>query len=307
MGDKELLKKMTPGYSPARAWLKFILVTVAYICLIVAFANPLIGKEKAKAEKEGIDVMVAIDVSKSMLAEDVAPSRLRRARQFVNNMLDEMKNDRVGLIVFAGNAYLQMPLTIDLNAARLFLRSIDPEMVPTQGTALADAINEARRAFVKGEQQYKALVILTDGEDHEEGVEEAISNAVEEGVVVYAIGVGTSKGGPIPNIVGNYRQGYKKDEQGNIILSKLNEHMLTKVATLGNGAYYQLSGAGNPLPALVENMNNLDKKGIEEVSLDNYVTYYQIPLAFGFFLLLIELLLSARKPKWWQKLNLFGS
>jgi hypothetical protein len=171
--------------------------------------------------------------------------------------------------------------------------------------AAAEAIHEARRAFVKGEQKHKALVILTDGEDHEEGVEEAIEKATSEGIVVYTIGVGTTKGSPIPDMVGGYQRGFKKDDEGNIILSKLNEGMLTTIAMLGNGKYYQLSGTGNPLPALLRHMNNLDKKGIEEVSLDNYVTYYQFPLAIGFFLLLIELLLSARKPKWWHKLNLF--
>ena len=239
------------------------------------------------------------------MAEDVAPSRLLRARQFVSNMLDKMKGNRVGLIVFAGNAYLQMPLTVDHSAAKLFLRSVSPDIVPTQGTAIADAINIARDAFEKDEKRYKALIIITDGEDHEGDVEDAVKKAREEGIVIYTIGVGTKEGAPIPDYSGSRLVGYKKDRQGNIILSRLNEQILSEIAAMGGGKYYQLSGSNNPLPDLLESLDTLEKKELEEVSLDNYVSYYHIPLLAGFFLLLLELLLSPRKSEWWKKLNLF--
>jgi len=304
-GDISLLRQLAPEFSKGRLWLKMILAMLAFTFLILALANPLIGKEKTKAKKRGIDVMVAIDVSKSMMAEDVAPSRLLRARQFVSNMLDKMKGNRVGLIVFAGNAYLQMPLTADHSAAKLFLRSISPEIVPTQGTAIADAIRIAREAFEKKEKRYKALIIITDGEDHEGDVKEAVKRAREEGIVIYTIGVGSSEGAPIPDYSGSYLRGYKKDKNGNIIISKLNQEILSEIALLGGGNYYQLAGSNNPLPDLLKELDTLDKKELEEVSLDNYVSYYRFPLTLGLIFLLFELLLSPRRARWWRKLNLF--
>jgi Ca-activated chloride channel family protein len=195
-GNTTLVRQLIPDFSNRKPFIKFLLLTLAFIFIVLGFANPQLGTRQEKVKREGIDVIIALDVSNSMMSEDVKPSRLDRAKNFVSNFIDQLSNDRLGMIVFAGNAYMQMPLTVDYSAARMYLHTVNPGMVPTQGTNFAEAIDLAEQGFVKGENSHKALVIITDGEDNEGGVSEKIAEAAEQGIKVFTIGVGSENGSP---------------------------------------------------------------------------------------------------------------
>lgn len=297
MGDEGLVRRMIPGLPRFKNQIKVMLASGAFLFLVLAAANPQFGLGKQEVKRKGIEVMIALDVSKSMMAEDIKPNRLERSRQFILRLIDKLGNDRIGLIVFAGNAYLQMPMTVDHSAARIFLRTINTNMVPTQGTAIADAIARARDAFSEKEKKYKALIIISDGEDHEEGVIDAVKEATEEGIAIFAIGVGTAKGGPIPEFTGNIRTGFKTDNQNNIVLSKLNENMLSQVAIMGNGEYFNLTGTNDQVNTIKNALNSLEQKELELVEFDNYISWYQIPLAMAGILLILEIMISNRRNK----------
>lgn len=306
LGELQLLDRLMPLRSKRKHIVKFVLVLLAFTSLIIAYANPQIGKTFEKVKRSGIDVIIAVDVSRSMLAEDIKPNRMARARQFVSRIIDELQNDRVGLIVFAGNAYLQMPLTSDKAAAKLFLKTMDTEMVPTQGTAIADAINLARKSFELEEKQFKSLIIITDGENHEGEAIEAAEQAADLGIVINTVGVGDPKGAPIPV---NKRGGsdFKRDRAGNIVLSKLNETMLQQVAVKGNGDYFRLNAGVEELNALVEKLNTMEKKDFDEKVVTDYEDQYQYFILLAIILLTLEFLISDRKSLWLRNWSLFRS
>lgn len=301
-GDATTLSAMMPAYSGSRTLLKWAFVVSAWALLIVTAANPLIGQQQQEVTREGIDIIVALDVSNSMLAEDLAPNRLERARQFISRFIDRLRNDRIGLIIFAGNAYLQMPLTTDHGAAKVFLRTISTDQVPTQGTALASSIQLAEEAFTRSESTGKALIILSDGEDHEEGLEEAAETAAANGLTIYTIGIGTPKGTPIPDFVNGIRRGFKKDNSGNTVLTRLNETVLNKLAISGGGIYFNLTGSTDQLNTLMNHLDGLEKSAMGTIDTDNYVSYYQLPLALALLLLLLDSLLGRHKNRFWQRL-----
>lgn len=301
-GDPVLIKAMMPEFSLAKRNLKLTLVLFGLAFLVIAAANPLVGKKQREAKREGIDIIVALDVSRSMLAEDLAPNRLERARQFVSRLIDRLHNDRIGLVMFAGNAYLQMPMTVDHNAAQVFLKTLTPENVPTQGTALAAAIDLSMEAFMRSKTKSKALIILSDGEDHEEGALEKAQAAAEEGLTLFTIGVGSGRGAPVPEYVNGTKRGFKTDQQGNIILSKLNETMLNKLAAAGNGYYFNLSGSTEQLNQLMNELGQLEQTAIAQVSTDDFVSYYQIPLSLGLLLLLLDSLLGWHRNRFMAKM-----
>lgn len=305
LGELSLLTKQMPLRSDRKHVVKFILMGLAYALLVVGFANPQVGKSFEKVKRSGIDVIVAVDVSKSMLAEDVKPNRMVRARQFVSNMVDQLQNDRIGLIVFAGNAYLQMPLTSDKAAAKLFLKGMDTDMVPTQGTAIADAIKLAKRSFDAEETQHKALVIITDGENHEGDTYAALDEAAELGIVVHTIGIGDPKGAPIPVNI-NGRSDFKRDKGNNIVLSKLNEEMLQKLAVKGNGKYFHLSTGRDELDGLLNALNTMEKKDFDEKVVTDYEDQFQYFIALALFLVTLEFLISERKSLWLRQWSLIN-
>jgi Ca-activated chloride channel family protein len=218
LGNKDLITSLMPDYSKTKLITKFILLSFAYVFLVLGIANPQIGTKQEKVKRSGIDVMIALDVSKSMLAEDVQPNRLSKAKNFISKFIDDLKNDRLGMIVFAGRAYLQMPQTVDYSAAKMYLKSVSPDMVPTQGTAIAQAVDLAKESFAKEDNKSKALIIISDGEDNEEGSDAAVEEAAKAGIKVYTIAVGSDNGGPIPLPNGDF----KRDGDGNIVLSKVN-------------------------------------------------------------------------------------
>jgi Ca-activated chloride channel family protein len=285
-----LLEQLTPDISFNKHLLKFLLLSLAFEFIVIGFANPQIGTKQEKVKRQGIDVFIAMDVSNSMLSEDIKPNRLMRAKNFVSNFIDELHNDRLGMIVFAGRAYMQMPLTVDYSAGRMYLKTINTNLVPTQGTNISEAVNMARENFVQGDNKHKALIIITDGEDNEGGTDEAIAEAVKEGVKVFTIGVGTDNGGPIP--VGS---DFKRDESGNIVLSKMNQSMLRDLAAKGNGKYFQLGSGKDEINAIFKELGRINTKDFEETIFTDFNDQFQICLAIAAVLLLIEWFLSERR------------
>ncbi|HLP19120.1 MAG TPA: VWA domain-containing protein, partial [Chitinophagales bacterium] len=288
--NSSLLGQLTPDVSFNKHLLKFILLSLAFQFIVIGFANPQVGTKQEKVKRQGIDVFIAIDVSNSMLSEDIKPNRLMRAKNFISNFIDELHNDRLGMIVFAGRAYLQMPLTVDYSAGRMYLKTVNTNLMPTQGTNIAEAVNMARENFVKEDNKHKALIIITDGEDNEGGTDEAIADAVKEGVKVFTIGVGTDNGGPIP--VGS---DFKRDESGNIVLSKMNQPMLRELAAKGNGKYFQLGSGKDEINAIFKELGRINTKDFEEVVFTDFNDQFQICLIIAAVLLLIEWFVSERK------------
>ena len=291
-GNTSLVVQLIPDFSDRRQVTKFSLLLLAYLFIVLGFANPQIGTKQEKIKQQGIDVVIALDVSNSMMSNDIQPNRFERAKNFISRFIDQLKNDRLGLIVFAGNAYMQMPLTTDYGAGRMYLQSVNTYMIPTQGTNIAEAINLARDAFVKNEKGHKALIIITDGEDHEGSVDEAISNAVDDGIKIFTVGVGSDNGSPIP--VGN---DFKRDEDGNIVLSKLNEDMLKQIASSGKGKFYHLGSGDDEVNGILGALGKIDSKQYEETVFTDYDDQFQICLSIAAVLLLTEWFLSERKRK----------
>lgn len=305
IGQSPLVARLMPEKPKGKHYVKFILMIVAFAAITIALANPQIGTKYEKVKRQGIDVIVAIDVSNSMLAEDIKPNRLERAKLLVSRLIDKMQNDRIGLIVFAGNAYLQMPLTVDHAAGKLFLSTINTGMVPTQGTAISDAIHLSINAFGQEEKKYKTLIIITDGEDHEEGALEAVEAAIREGVVIHTVGVGSPAGAPLPVYKNNVQIDFKRDQSGNIVLSKLNETILQQVAVKGNGEYFKLSSGSEEVNQLLSKISTMEKKEIDERVFSDYEDQFQYFIAFALLLLTLEFFLSERKSIWIRKWSVF--
>jgi Ca-activated chloride channel family protein len=292
VGNSSLVIQLIPDFSNSKHVVKFLLLSIAFAFIVLGFANPQLGTRQEKVKRAGIDVMIALDVSNSMMSEDIKPSRLDRAKNFISNFIDELSNDRLGMIVFAGNAYLQMPLTVDYSAARMYLRTINPGIIPAQGTNFAAAIDLANQGFIKGDENHKALIIITDGEDNEGGADELIAEAAKEGLKIYTIGVGSPNGAPIP-MGGDY----KRDENGDIVLSKLNEEMLKSMAATGHGSYFLLGSGKDEVSALIKELKGIGTKEFEEMVFTDFNDYFQWCVGIAAVLLLIEWWLSERKNK----------
>ena len=297
LGNKALVLRLIPDFSNQKQVIKFLLMLFAYAFIILGFANPQIGTKQEKVKREGIDVMIALDVSNSMMSEDVKPSCLDRAKNFISNFIDKLINDRRGMIVFAGNAYLQMPLTVDYSAAKMYLHTINPGMIPTQGTNFSEAIDLARESFVKGDNSHKALVIITDGEDNEGEVDAKIAEAAKEGIRIFTIGIGSETGSPIP-----MDNDFKRDADGNIVLSKLNLPMLKDMAMKGNGKFLLLGSGKDEVDALLKDLKGISAKEFEEMIFTDFNDQFQWCLAIAAMLLLLEWWLSERKNKFSLKL-----
>ncbi len=241
-GNLDILQKLMQSYSSGRRNLKYLLITISYVFFVIALANPQIGKKLEEFTREGLDIMVAIDVSTSMLAEDIKPNRLKKAKHEVGKLIDILQGDRIGLIAFSGIAHVQCPLTLDYSAAKLFLNIMDTDLIPQPGTAIGEAIRKAITAFNSEERKHKVLILITDGEDHESKPLEAAQEAEQEGVIIYTVGIGSAQGVPIPVYNRSGSQiGFKKDRQGNIVTTKLDVLTLQKIAYETGGKYYLAS------------------------------------------------------------------
>jgi len=302
-GDPKLLKELMPDVSRLRPSLKFWLLLAALALIIIMLARPQMGTKISQEKRTGIETIIALDISNSMLAEDIVPSRLDRSKMMVENLVDHFTNDKIGLIVFAGDAFVQLPITSDYVSAKMFLSSIDPSMMATQGTDIAAAITMGMNSFTQEEGIGKAIIVITDGEDHEGGALEAAEAAKKKGMRVYVLGVGSSQGSPIP-IPGTGN--YMKDNMGNTVMSALNEDMCKQVAAAGGGVYIHVQ---NNSAAQQQLDNELDKLSKKETSTTVYSDYDEQFQAFGILallLLIIEICILDRRNPLLKKLSLFG-
>ncbi len=299
-GTASLVYQLIPDFSNGKHILKFVLLSLAYAFLVFGLANPQIGTKQEKVKRQGIDVVIALDVSKSMLAEDVQPNRLARAKNFISNFVDQLRNDRLAIVVFAGRAYLQMPLSVDYSAAKLYLKTIGTESVPTQGTSISEAVDLANESFAKGDNKSKALIIISDGEDHEAGVDDALEAAAKTGVKVFTLAVGTDKGSPIPQPNGDY----KRDAEGNIVLSKVNIEAMRTYASKGNGKSFILGSGKEEIDAIFKELGRITTKDFEDVVFTDYDDKFQYCLAIASLLLILEFMLSERRSRIFEKLKI---
>lgn len=305
-GSYKQLQGINPNTSETKSTLKFILLLLALVFLVIGLVDPKVGSKLEKVKREGIDLMLVLDVSNSMMAEDIKPNRLERSKMAISNLIDRLEGDRIGIIVFAGHAYKQLPLTTDYSAAKLFLSAVDTKIVPTQGTAIGEAINMSVESFDEKEHN-KAIIIITDGENHEDDAVGAAKNALEQGIRVFTIGMGLPEGSPIP-VYNDYggQTGFKKDRSGKTVVTKLNEDMLRQIAAAGNGAYARANNGSSGLSKIFDEINSIQKKEIETKQFTDYEHRYQLYIFIAIIILLVELIINERKSKWAGKVDLFG-
>ena len=297
-GDLPLIMKIAPEISFARQRTKALLVTAGMVFLVLALARLQFGTHLERIKREGLDIIVALDVSNSMLARDFKPSRLEKARQEVRAIIDRLAGDRIGLVAFAGDAFVQCPLTLDYAAAGMLLSVMDPHSVSIQGTSLAAAIRTAVDAFEHRERKHKVLLLLTDGEDHQGEAEQAAEEARKAGVRIYTVGIGSPAGEPIPILDRNGQQvGFKKDENGEVIVSRLDETILQKIAMTTGGKYYHATAGEMELDRIFDEISKLEKKEQEGTLVTRYDDRYQWPLLFGIVLIVAEFFLPERKRR----------
>lgn len=300
-GDPSLLKEMMPDVSKYRPTIKFCLLLSAITILIFMIARPQVGSKISHEKREGIEVLIALDISNSMLAQDVIPSRLEKSKLLIEDLVDHFTNDKVGLVVFAGDAFVQLPITNDYVSAKMFLQNINPSLITTQGTDLARAISLSQSCFTQREHIGRAIIVITDGEDHEGGALEAAREAYKKGINVFILGVGTSKGAPIPDGNG----GYLKDNSGQTVFSALNEQMCQQVAKAGNGVYIHVDNTSDAQEKLNKELSKLQSGISDTVVYSEYNEQFQI---FGIILLLLliveTILLESRNPLF-KQINLF--
>ncbi len=302
----EMREQLVPSYSSRRSTFKFIIFLLVIACSILALANLQSGSKMEEVKREGIDLYIAIDVSNSMNAEDIVPSRMERSKQAINKLISEMRGDRLGIIVFADRAYVQLPITTDYSAAKMFLSTVNTSLVASQGTAIAEAINLALKSF-PDEAHSRAIIIISDGEDHEnDAALKAAQEAAKQGVHIYTIGMGLPEGAPIPvyNQYG-HQTGYRKDQNGNTIITRLDEQMLQKIASAGNGLYVRVSNSNVGLSKLYEDISKLDKTEIDAKVFTDYEDQFQWFVGAAIILLLIEIFISSGKKAWERKFNIF--
>jgi Ca-activated chloride channel homolog len=294
----DLWARMVPDRNPAALWWKGWLFILGVCCLVLMAARPQLGSRILSVQRKGIDVIIALDTSESMLAEDLAPNRITRARQEIQSLIERLRGDRVGLVAFSGQAFVQCPLTLDYAAARMFLRFMDTNLIPVPGTAMAEAIRAADKAFGSKERKFKALVLITDGEDHEGDVEEAAREAKEQGVRIFAVGIGTTKGEPIPmrDASGGVRD-YKRDSGGNVIMSRLDPTVLRQICEETGGRYYDGGAGGLALDRLYAEISGMEQKEMKGGIVTQYEDRYVYFAAAAFFLLALEWILAERRRR----------
>lgn len=305
--DPRLLKRLAPEMSQFKPGLKLLFLLAGLAFLILGLVNPKIGTRLETIKREGVDIVFAVDVSKSMLAEDIAPNRLEKAKRLVSEIINSLASDRIGIIAYAGQAFPQLPITTDYGAAKMFLQSMNTDMLSSQGTAIGDAIELASTYYDDAEQTNRVLFIVSDGEDHSEGsLTDAVELAVEEGVQIFTIGVGTAKGGPIPIKRNGVLESLKKDSEGQVVITKLDEAMLLQIAEEGNGEYINGTSTEKAVAYIKDQLNQMDKKEFEAKQYAEYKDQFQWFLGIGLLLLFLDIFLLERKTQWLKKLDLFN-
>jgi Ca-activated chloride channel family protein len=299
--SSSLLAQLTPSASPARVRTKFILYTLAVVFLVLAAARPQVGSKLREEHQKGIEMMLVVDVSNSMLAEDFEPNRLDRTKFAIDRVVESMKQDRIGVVAFAGEAQVQLPITSDYRMARAFARKLSPAMVRTQGTDLGAAIKLASMSFSSQSEGSRVMILITDGENHESDALEAAQAAAEKGIAIYTIGIGTPEGAPI--MIGG---DYLTDENGDMVVSKLDEKMLQEIASATGGAYVRATKQSIGLKEIVDRLKELDESDLATTRFEAFDEQYQYPLAVALLLLLIEWLILDRRNPLLARFNIFG-
>lgn len=302
----ELLGYLSPNRSSFKPLLKVLLIVFALAALVVGLVNPKIGSQLETVKREGVDIVFAVDVSKSMEAEDIAPSRLEKSKQLVRQIIGNLGSDRVGIIAYAGSAFPQLPITTDYGSAEMFLESLNTDMISSQGTAIGDAIELATGFFDDNQQTNRVMFILSDGEDHGGNIEDMARQAAEAGIRIYTIGVGTTKGGPIPIKRNGVIQNYKKDNQGETVMTKLDPSTLQEIAEEANGEYIDGSVTAEVTEKVQEELLTIEKTEFEAKQFADYKSQFQWFVGLAILLLLLDVFMLERKTGWIRRLNLFN-
>ena len=303
--DQKLMEKVVVEKSKFKPFLKLILLTLSLLFLILGMTNPKIGTKLETVKREGVDIVFAIDVSKSMDAEDVPPSRLEKAKRLISNIIDHLVSDRIGIIAYAGEAYPLLPITTDYAAGKIFLQNLTTDLVSSQGTAIDDAIDLATTYFDE-EDTNKILIIISDGEDHSQKAIDAAKKAAQQGITIFSIGVGTRKGSVIPIKRNGNLYGYKKDKNGETVITRLNDQVLKQIAQVTNGKYIDGNNTKEVVNFITDALKKMDKKEFETTKFSEYKDQFQWFLAAGLFFLVLYILVLERETQWLRKLNLFG-
>lgn len=304
--NKLLLEKLAPNTSTFKSVLKLIFFIIGTSFLVISLVNPKMGTKLKTVKREGVDVVFALDVSKSMLAEDIAPNRLDKAKQIISKIIDKLGSDRVGIIIYAGNSYPLLPITTDHAAAKMFLQNAGPDLVSSQGTAINEALNLAKTYYNNDEQTNRFLIIISDGEDHQEETKQVAQNMSKEGVKVYTIGVGTEKGGPIPMKVNGSLLGYKKDRKGETVVTRRKPELLEAVANAAGGRYIDGNKTDKPVDFIEELIANAQKNEFETKQFSDYKDQFQWFIGLGLLFLLVDVFFLDKKTKWIKKIDLFN-
>jgi Ca-activated chloride channel homolog len=292
IGDERLVKELTSDHSPLRYILKFGFALLAFTAIVIALVNPMRSGRMDNVERKGVDVIIALDVSNSMLAEDIKPNRLEKAKQLVNRLVAQLPDDRIGLVLFAGRAYMQMPLTTDHGAAEMYVQNAQPGIVPTQGTMISEALKLSASAFNTKERKYKSILLVTDGEDHDPESLEIAKQLAANGVIVNTVGIGSSLGTPIPDPSTGQ---FKKDAEGNTVLSKLNEGQLKQLAASTNGIYINPDDVNDAVAPIMKQLSAIQETSVEDAAFKNYIQYFPWFVGAAILLLVVEFMLPERK------------
>ena len=291
-GDEELVRQLMPSYSVSRIWVKLTLFSIGFFFFVIGLSRPQIGAKLKEHETKGAEIMIALDVSNSMLAEDYSPNRLERAKLAISRLVDKLRDDRIGLIVFAGNSFVQLPITTDYVSAKMFLNTISTESVPIQGTAIGEAINTAIRSFSAQSEKSRAIIIITDGDNHEDDPVAAAAQAAEMGIRVFTIGVGSPEGKPIP-----MDGGLLKDRDGNIVVTRLDESVLQEVAKAGNGLYVRAGNSEFGLNPIIDDIRRMEDERYSSIVFEEFDEQFMYFMAIALFFFVLEMLVGDRRSK----------
>lgn len=305
-GDLKLVKKLSPEKSVFKSTLKISVFLLALACLILGLVNPKLGTKVETVKRQGIDIVFAIDVSKSMLAEDVAPNRLEKSKQIVSQIINQLGSDRIGVVAYAGSAFPVLPLTTDYSVAKMFLQSMNPGMVSSQGTSLDEAIQMSASYFDEDSKTSKLVIMISDGEDHSEGVEDVSEEANKNGLKIITIGVGTEKGGPIPLKRNGVVESFQRDQNDEVVVTKLNETTLKEIAKNTKGGYINGNNTKEVIDYVKNALDNIEKTEFESKQFANYQSQFQWLLGFAFFLFFLDIFFLEKKTSWVKKMNLFN-
>ena len=304
--DINTIKFLSPEISNSKPLLKFIIISFALLMLVISLVNPKIGTELKTVKREGVDIVFAIDVSKSMLAEDIAPNRIIKSKRIVSELFNNLGSDRVGIIAYASTAIPVLPITTDFSSARMFLESLNTDMLSSQGTSIAEAINLSKNYFNDENQTNRVLCVISDGEDHEIQNNNLSDIAKEAGITIISIGVGSPNGAPIPIKENDIVKSYKKDDKGEVVITKLNEKILKDMATQTGGIYFKGDNTSSVVSNIVDELKEMDKQEFESKQFVSFKDQFQWFLFVGLFLIILDVVVFERKTYWLDKLNLFN-